>query len=126
MRRLVALAALFIVSAAPPPAAPPATCQPAPVIVQTPQMPANSTYVSDGEPPLRYSHPPTHPIIIGFGQANIDNLCGRPPCGKIFLGCTRGDQMALPDPFTTDSLTFARIVRHELSHVNGWPATHGQ
>jgi hypothetical protein len=122
MRSLIALAALATVSASPPPQP---ICQPAPVVIQTPQMPANSTYVSDGEPPLRFSHAPDHPLIIGFGQENIDALCGRPPCGKKFLGCTRGDQMALPDPFTTDSMTFGRIVRHELAHVNGWPASHG-
>jgi hypothetical protein len=40
-------------------------------------------------------------------------------------GCEDGDQMALPDPFSTDPETFSRIIKHELGHVNGWPATHG-
>lgn len=122
MKSALALVALVTASASPPPAP---TCQPAPIVVQAPGVALNSTFVSDGEPPMRFRHLPTHAVIVAFGQTEIDALCGVPPCQKIFLGCIRGDQMALPDPYTTDSETFARVVRHELSHVNGWPASHG-
>jgi hypothetical protein len=120
---LTALLAPAIVSAAP--AAQPVQCEPAPPVVQRPNLAANSTYTNDGEPPRRFSAPPKASMKIAFGRENIDALCGRPPCGFVFEGCVRGDTIALPDPFTTDSATFARITRHELAHVHGWPETHG-
>jgi hypothetical protein len=111
----------MLVSASPPAA----TCQPAPIVVQKPGMAPNSTYINDGEPPKRYSGPPAGYVKIVFGRTEIDNLCGRPPCDKVFLGCRRGDVLALPDPFSTSDAEFARITRHELAHFNGWPDTHG-
>jgi hypothetical protein len=119
---LYAVAAVPLISAAPPPAP---TCEPAPVVIQTPTTAANSTYTSDGEPPKRFAMPPDKPVKVAFGGAAIDETCGRPPCNMIFEGCVRGGIVVLPDPFTTDSATFARIVRHELAHVRGWPASHG-
>lgn len=122
MRNLIALVSLATVSASP---VTRPQCQPAPVVVQTSRIAPNSTYVDDGEPPARFSHVPSRPLLVGFGQKSIDELCGVPPCGLVFEGCTDGDRMALPNPFTTDSATFARIARHELAHHAGWPATHG-
>lgn len=95
----------------------------APVAVPKTVTTPNATYYSDGEPPARFSHPPATPLKIVFGRDQIDALCGRPPCGKVFLGCQRGDMLALPDPFKDPE--FAKITRHELAHVNGWPETHG-
>lgn len=122
-RIAVALLALLALGAAPAPA--PSQCQPAPIVVPSPSLAPNSTYVSDGEPPERFGGVPSKPVTVEFGQASIDMLCGIPPCGMVFLGCTRGNTMALPDPFTVSSEQFAKIVRHELAHINGWPATHG-
>lgn len=121
--RALAVLPLLALSAGQP--SPPQTCPkplPVPVTVTAP----SSTYYTDVEPPARFAHVPPQSLTISFGQDAIARLCGRPPCGMIFLGCTRGNEMALPDPFTTDSQTFARIVRHELGHVAGWPATHGE
>jgi hypothetical protein len=119
---MVALLAPLIVSATP---SPTQTCAPAPIVTPGPNFPPNSTYISHGEPPKRYGYPPTYVVRVAFGRANIDAICGRPPCGNVFLGCNRGGVMVLPDPFATDSEEFARIARHELGHVNGWPASHG-
>ena len=94
-------------------------------VAPSPNLAPNSTFYSDGEPPARFAHVPNVKLQVRFGQAAIDELCGRPPCGMRFLGCSRGPQMALPDPYSMDSAQFAKIVRHELGHVNGWPATHG-
>jgi hypothetical protein len=94
---------------------------PVPQTVTTP----NSTYYSNGEPPARFAHIPNVVLHIRYGQQAINDLCGRPPCGMMFLGCTSGTNMALPDPFSMDGEQFARIVRHEIGHLNGWPATHG-
>jgi len=119
---LYAVACVPLISAAPPPAP---ACDPAPVVIQTPTIAANSTYISDGEPPKRFAMVPDRPVRVAFGRAAIDATCGRPPCNMVFEGCVRGGVIALPDPFTTDSMTFARVVRHELAHVRGWPASHG-
>jgi hypothetical protein len=97
----------------------------APVAVPQSVTTPDSTYYSDAEPPKRFSHPPSVTLRIRFGQDAIDKMCGKPACGYVFEGCTRGNEVALPDPYSTDSETFARIVKHELAHVNGWPATHG-
>jgi hypothetical protein len=102
----------------------PAACQPAPVIFAASGLPARSTYVSDGEPPKRFAKAPNGYVKVRFGQQAIDEVCGRPPCGKVFLGCTRGDLIVLPDPFSSPD--FARIARHELGHFAGWPASHGE
>lgn len=97
----------------------------APIAVPKTITTPNSTYYNDGEPPARFAHIPNVTLRITFGEEAIAQLCGRPPCGMIFEGCTDGKNVALPDPYKTSSQTFARIVRHELSHVNGWPETHG-
>lgn len=103
-----------------------ATCS-APVPVPPSITTPHSTYYNDGSPPVRFAHVPNHAIKMAFGQKSIDSLCGRPPCGMVFVACTSDDgtTMALPDPFTTDPQSFVATLRHELGHVNGWPATHG-
>ena len=121
-----ALCATALLAYSPIPAVPQtlATCSkpiPVPPGVTTP----NSTYYSDSEPPARFAHVPAVTLRIRFGARAIERLCGKPPCDMEFLGCTDGENMALPNPYTTDSAQFAKIVRHELGHVNGWPETHG-
>lgn len=130
MKQGVFLLPAVLLACAPslPPAAakaPPEKCQPAPQIHQTVGLAPHSTFVSEDEPPKRFAYSPNHVLKVAFGQANIDAICGRPPCDKIFLGCTRGDVIVLLDPFKADSLQFAKITRHEIAHVNGWPDTHG-
>lgn len=94
---------------------------PAPVLAAVP----NSTYYTDVEPPKRFAHVPKGQLRVTFGNAGIDDLCGRPPCGMIYEGCTDGNRMALPDPFKMSDKDFGRIVRHEIGHKNGWAASHG-
>jgi hypothetical protein len=102
-----------------------AQCEPARVVVQTPTMAPNSTYTSDAEPPERYRGMPKGFLQVYLGQANIDAICGQPPCNKHFEGCVRGSKIALLDPFTTKDADWMRVFRHELGHMNGWPETHG-
>lgn len=122
MRRaaLILLAPLLI--SATEPSAP--QCS-APVAVPSTVTTPHATYYNDGEPPARFAHAPTGTLKVRFGQAAIDELCGRPPCGLRFLGCVHGDEVALLDPFTISSEDFAKLVRHELAHLSGWPDTHG-
>jgi hypothetical protein len=83
----------------------------------------NSTYYNDGDPPARFAKVPKGYVKVMFGQEAINNLCPKAPCGMVTLGCTRGDLLVLPDPFTSPN--FVRITRHELGHFAGWPASHG-
>lgn len=99
-------------------------CSP-PVAVPKSVTTPNATYYNDGEPPARFAHAPTGTLKVQFGQAAIDRVCGPPPCGMRFLGCARGDDVVLLDPFTMQGDDFAKLVRHELAHLSGWPATHG-
>jgi hypothetical protein len=123
MRSLLPLVLLASASASPPP---PHQCSPPQIVVPSPNLAPGSTYTNDGEPPQRFAHAPKTALKIMFGQEALDSICGRPPCGFYFEGCQSGDTLVLLDPFKTDDATFARIVRHELAHVNHWPATHGQ
>lgn len=121
MKALLAFAGLLLIGAEPMPA--PYVCQLAPADPVGPAFAPNSTFVSDGEPPKRFRGAPKGFVKVAFGQENIDKYCGHPPCAKVFLGCTKGDLVVLPDPFTSPD--FARITRHELGHFNGWSAAHG-
>lgn len=122
LRSLVLAAMVLPLRDAPPP---PPQCEPPQIVAPAPNLPANSTYTSDAEPPKRFRVAPRGFIKMRFGQAEIDDLCGRPPCGFVFEGCQRGDEIALPDPFSVPDEQFARIARHELAHHSGWPRSHG-
>lgn len=100
-------------------------CEPAPVVAQTANLALNSTYVSDGMPPARFRQMPAGYVRVRFGAAAIDELCGRPPCDKVFLGCVRNETLVLRDPCLVKGEDYAKIVCHELAHFAGWPATHG-
>lgn len=122
LRIACATLALVNVSATAPP---PVVCDPPRAVKPMPNLAPNSTYVSDAEPPARFRGIPHRPLTIEYGAEAIARFCGRPPCRKRFLGCARGDRIAIIDPFTEDSQLFAKIMRHEMAHLNGWPATHG-
>ena len=72
-------------------------CEPAPVIAPAvaAKLPSNSSYISDAEPPARFLTPLKGYVKVYFGREAINEQCGVPPCGKIFLGCRRGDTIVL-------------------------------
>lgn len=87
----------------------------------------NSSYVSEAAPPLRFRGDAR--TIIQFAPPDeVDRLCsgGRPVCGFRFSACRRGNQLIMPNPCgPAMAEPFAKLLCHELAHVNGWPATHG-
>ena len=85
------------------------------------QLAAHSTLLSEGPPPARYRANTSFVITL---VNDIEAACGKAPRGYVFLGCTRGRTVYMPNPCTTRE-SFARILCHEAGHVNGWPRTHG-
>lgn len=87
----------------------------------------NSTWQSAGWPPQRFQRNNAVRVTFTSGVA-VTNICagGVPPCGYVVLACQRASGLILPNPCTySHSDEYARLVCHELAHLNGWPATHG-
>jgi hypothetical protein len=124
MLRSLLAAALALAPIQAVPQTPVATCS-APVPVPPTAIAPNSTYYSDGMPPERFRA--NNQVMVRFGsQADIEGICGKAPCGKIMLACQPPRQMILPNPCRYGpSDQYAKLVCHELAHLNGWPATHG-
>lgn len=124
LSRIAITAAFALLWAGPAIPEQPSRCAPAPNVKPMAGLAPNSTYVSDDEPPKRFRSVPRRTVRVAFGRAAINKYCGRPPCGLEFLGCTTDSGLVvLPDPFAAQD--FAKITRHELAHVAGWPASHG-
>ena len=99
---------------------------PDPVIPKT--APPNSTYLTDVAPPLRYRAPVSAVNIDFMSKAEADRVCagGVRVCGRIFYACASGRHLNMPNPCDypmTDD--YAKLLCHELAHINGWPASHG-
>jgi hypothetical protein len=85
-------------------------------------IPTSLTY--DGLPPTRYEGNRTLKLTV---VDDLTTVCGQPPKGFAFLGCARGETAFLPNPCPRGPTeSYARVLCHELAHLNGWPATHGE
>lgn len=86
-------------------------------------MPAGSTLYFDGMPPERYQG---NARVMIHTVDDLNTVCGVPPPGKFWQGCTRGITVYMPNPCPVGrSQEYARILCHEFGHIRGWPATHG-
>ncbi len=84
----------------------------------------NSTLYSSAPPPMRFRGDTVATVIF---LRDVSRACGtsvRP--GYVILACAKGSTIVMPDPcILADREFYARIMCHEISHVRGWPATHG-
>ena len=70
-------------------------------------------------------------VTVEFaGQERINSRCqdlyGKPPSGIRTEACTTAAHLIMPNPCNfPDTDAYAHLLCHELGHVNGWPATHG-
>jgi hypothetical protein len=95
--------------------------------------PANSTWLAAGKPiPERFRGAPAGWLKIQFMEADeVNRVCagGQAVCGRIFYACVRGDTLIMPNPCdepgAPEDKGYAGTLCHEVAHVNGWPATHG-
>jgi len=89
----------------------------------------NSSLFDDSRPPERFQKEAT--VVLEFAdQAKIDEVChprfGTPPAGMKTDACATGNKIVAPHPCAfAERDRYAHLLCHELGHVNGWPATHG-
>ena len=125
LRSVILAASLLIPSPVAPATIGEAICS-APVAVPATVTTPNATYYSDKLPPQRFRS--NGRVLVRFAdQRTIDRECGKAPCNMVTLGCLQSSViMILPNPcsYGPDD-DYAVLVCHELGHLNGWPATHG-
>jgi hypothetical protein len=89
----------------------------------------HSTLYSDGTPPARFQSDSAAIILFVSGDG-VEQLCGKSPPGLRTMACTKTPPdkpplMVMPNPCLVEYDYYAHLLCHELGHVNGWPATHG-
>lgn len=77
--------------------------------------------------PLQYQGDAVAVVMTG-GQVPVHVYCsGGLPTNQVILACTSPDRtiIAMPNPCEfADTERYARLLCHEMGHVNGW--THGR
>jgi len=90
---------------------------------------ASTALFTDAQPPERFQSPTVFVLEVGT-QAAIESRCqplfGVPPAGMKTDACAAGGRVVAPNPCDFDSERYARMLCHEMAHVNGWPPTHGE
>ena len=88
---------------------------------------ASTTMFSDDRPPDRYRADAAFTIELR-DQSGIDRTChplfGVPPKGMKTDACSTQGRVIMPNPCDYSTETYARMLCHELGHINGWPLTH--
>lgn len=89
--------------------------------------PPNSTYIFSGAPPERFMK--NNEIEIQFeSEEDVEHICrdGKPKvCGYKVLGCYKAGRLVMPNPCKYLDQKYAKLLCHELAHVNKWPPYHG-
>lgn len=79
-------------------------------------------------PPLEYNKPVNKVVEVTFTHPVLVHLaCGGDiPSDLQIFACARvnGNRMIVPDPCLHTEESYARLLCHELGHINGWPADH--
>ena len=94
-------------------------------LMAAPALAPNSTMTSDAWPPARFQGDNASTVLF-VAPGLIDQLCGKAPAGYRTEACSDDNLVILPNPclFPHDD-NFARLTCHEIGHVAGWPASHG-
>lgn len=106
-----------------------AQCVPVEQVVLPPPtvVAANSTYYTNGAPPERYRGD-TKVVFQFDSRDEVHAICAAValpvPCGSRYGACVIGNVVHVPNPCSEVS-EYAATLCHELAHVNGWPASHG-
>jgi hypothetical protein len=114
---------------APAPATPSGACSAGMPALPSRPLATGSTYFSDAMPPERFRNASQAHLVIET-PAEISRICiaaGAPalPCGYSYVACTIGSTVHMSNPCDHPDERWAALMCHELAHVQGWPATHG-
>ena len=103
-------------------------CEPPRIVLVKPGVtPPNATYHSSSMPPERFRGD-NQATIFFTSPAEVERICGngaKPICKMRRIACVKGGRIIMPNPCGFGTESFGRYSCHELAHVNGWPATHG-
>lgn len=81
---------------------------------------------TDAFPPLRFQRDTVATIATAGTEDVLNEDCGKPDSG-IRLGCTlirQHNLVVVPNPCHYPEDFYARILCHELGHVQGWGGLH--
>ena len=83
--------------------------------------------INSGYPPERFMGDAA--AIVVFTN-DVPSICGQAPPGFVIRACASEKQrtIVMPNPCHPqfDGEEFAKIMCHELGHINGWPREHGE
>jgi hypothetical protein len=97
--------------------------------VAFPLASATNPKINNGMPPERFRGD-VATVVIFTDRAGIGRLCGIAQPPYTIIACAgRIDGtpvIVMPNPCPLgDSEIYAKVMCHEMAHINGWPATHG-
>lgn len=82
----------------------------------------------DNWPPPRYQQPDITATIRFTDQATVEKVCGKAPKGWTTRGCAVSGAITVQDPcspqYQGKDDSYARLICHELGHLNGWSGDH--
>ena len=87
--------------------------------------PIDQPLINSGYPPVRYHKDDF--ALVAF-TSDVEAICGKGAPGYRIIACAYSERrvVIMPNPcsmeFTGEQ--FARIMCHEMGHIQGWPATH--
>jgi hypothetical protein len=88
---------------------------------------AGPSLFSAARPPARFTADATFVVEVR-GQAQIDQRCqglfGVPPAGMKTDACSIEGRAIMPNPCAYPDESYARMLCHEMAHVNGWSSQH--
>lgn len=85
--------------------------------------------VNSGMPPERFRGNAAS-VVVFTDRAGIEAICGKSEPPNIMLACRRAfpngtPLVVMPNPcLLGESEFFAKIMCHEMGHVNGWTGNH--
>lgn len=83
----------------------------------------NSIHLPVQLPPRAYQHPST--FIVSTVPSNLITLtCDRLGATHADAACERDGAVYLPNPCDFPRDDYARLMCHEMGHINGWSANH--
>lgn len=75
-----------------------------------------------GMPPERFQYDSSARIVF---TGDLNRYCGEPAPDHHFAGCERANTIYMPNPCPeAETDHYAKILCHEMAHVNGWSAVH--